>query len=865
MTAPPLLYPTMKSLLTLDVYSHGVRISGYTRETFRIIAVFLERLALKEPRHIPQERRMVMELKKRFYGLTDSRKESFIHRYQLEEFLLYLKDRGLEGRFEINHIDAPVPTPATFDIYDHYETRGYQIPIVEFMTTPDKRSCRLDLQTGKGKAETLYSRIKVPGGWSTMGEMEVGTKVTAWDGTTTHVTGVYPQGTTPVYRVTFWDGRHVDVCPEHLWKAFYVNTVPHRRWRVIDTLELKRLSEMPNPRVYVPLCQSEDGPEVDVTIPPYTLGVLIGDGNLTGTGINIFKPDNELFENIREELLPGHELRDSLKKPGLRSLVNANGGENLYRRYLKEMDIDGTYSWEKYIPQNYLHGSTEQRWALLQGLMDTDGTVNTRETGGAVSFNSTSRRLAGQVQYLVRSLGGIASISERNTQYTYNGEKCQGRKSYDVNIRHPKQRKLFRLPRKLERIPETNQYSEDLKLRVRSVEYLGEEPTQCISIDHPERLYVTNDFIVTHNTYCALRSVATLGVRTVVMVSPKYFGIWEKALKETYKDIDGRYCTVSGSAELRALIEKGVEGDLDYDVIIVSNVTYRSYLESYERFGEAITSIGYLVPPPRFHEALGAGVQINDEFQDDPGLVFRTDVYTNVRKQLYLSATPFTGNEFVTRMIDVMLPKETSCPLPEYDQYINVIGLMYHDPDVKRKDYLTPFKNTYNHTRYEKRLLKAKRRLERYKRMVFKVINGIYIKDREPGQKLLVLCATVDFIKHLTKELKLKYPDLTIGEFVAGSNPKTLQTNDITVSTIKSAGTGQDIIDLREVLLLQATDSKKDNIQILGRLRRMKNWPEHTPRMTYMVCMDIPQQIRYFKNKKGHFDGRVVSHRVMRI
>jgi len=213
----------------------------------------------------------------------------------------------------------------------------------------------------------------------------------------------------------------------------------------------------------------------------------------------------------------------------------------------------------------------------------------------------------------------------------------------------------------------------------------------------------------------------------------------------------------------------------------------------------------------------------------------------------------------------VMLPKETSCPLPEYDQYINVIGLMYHDPDVKRKDYLTPFKNTYNHTRYEKRLLKAKRRLERYKRMVFKVINGIYIKDREPGQKLLVLCATVDFIKHLTKELKLKYPDLTIGEFVAGSNPKTLQTNDITVSTIKSAGTGQDIIDLREVLLLQATDSKKDNIQILGRLRRMKNWPEHTPRMTYMVCMDIPQQIRYFKNKKGHFDGRVVSHRVMRI
>ncbi len=322
---------------------------------------------------------------------------------------------------------------------------------------------------------------------------------------------------------------------------------------------------------------------------------------------------------------------------------------------------------------------------------------------------------------------------------------------------------------------------------------------------------------------------------------------------------------MSGSAELQALINQAVEGELVHDLYLISSVTYRGYLEAYEKFGESIVDMGYLVPPPRFHEALGVGIQINDEFQEDPGLVFRTDIFSNVDKQIYLSATPFTGSDFVTRMIDVMLPAETACPLPEYDQYINVIGLLYNDPGITSKDFLTPFKNTYNHARYETRLLKHRKRLDRYCSMVRKVITGIYYKDRIPGQKILVLCATVEFIKHLTQYLNTAFPDLRVGMHVAGSDFRKLETNDITVSTIKSSGTGVDIADLREVLLLQSTDSKKDNIQILGRLRRMKNYPDHTPRMTYMVCMDCPQSVKYHNSKKDHFNGRALNHKVMRI
>lgn len=361
-------------------------------------------------------------------------------------------------------------------------------------------------------------------------------------------------------------------------------------------------------------------------------------------------------------------------------------------------------------------------------------------------------------------------------------------------------------------------------------------------------------------TYTSLEAQSSLGCRTVIMVPPKYFGIWEEALKDVYEDIDLRYVRVSGSAELQMMINRGIENDLDgIDVILISNVTYRAYIDTFERLGDKIDTVGYNAPPPRFHEALKVGLQINDEIQEDPGLLFRTDMYTNVAKQIYLSATPFTGNDYVTKMIDLMLPPETCCRLPSYDSYINVVGVLYSEPAIQSRDYLTPFKNTYNHARYETQMMKSKKRLEAYNLMVSRILYGQYISDRIQEQKALVLCATVAFIDQLVKYLKVKYPDIQINEHVAGSPYARLMLNDVTVSTIKSSGTGVDIPNLREVILLQATDSKKDNIQILGRLRKLKLFADVVPRMTYLVCQHIPQHVKYHKNKADHFAGKILN------
>lgn len=367
-------------------------------------------------------------------------------------------------------------------------------------------------------------------------------------------------------------------------------------------------------------------------------------------------------------------------------------------------------------------------------------------------------------------------------------------------------------------------------------------------------------------TLTSLAAAVDMGTKVLVMVPPKYFGIWSEALEKTYKNIAGRWITISGSAELQKLIDRGIENDLDdVDVVIISSTTYRAYLDNYEKYGSKIDSLGFNVPPPRFHEACGFGLQINDEIQEDPGLLFRIDIFTNIAKQIYLSATPFTGNAFVTKMIDKQLPNETQCRLPNYEVFINCLGLLYTEAKIRPQDYLAPYKNTYNHARYETVMMNNSKRKMDYFRMVARVAEGVFTKDRLPGQKLLILCATVAFIEDLVVYMQERYPDLQINSHVSGSPYERLLRNDITISTIKSSGTGVDIPDLRELILLQATGSKKDAIQILGRLRKLKSFPDVTPKLTFMVCTTIPQHCRYAEAHKENFAGRTLTFKFMRV
>lgn len=353
---------------------------------------------------------------------------------------------------------------------------------------------------GTGKAQPLDAKILTPDGWVRMGSVKLGDKVIAHDGAAAEIVGVYPQGEKDIYEITFEDGRKARSCDEHLWRVYRYDWGGNYE-RVVPLAEIRRMLTLKSAsdRLYIPLIQPTAGSDVALPVHPYILGALLGDGTLGKNFVRISSADDFIVEKV-ESLAPAGVIAVHYKGCDY-GLVSGKGYSNPLLESIRSMSLSGTHSDTKFIPDEYMRGSLSQRIELLQGLMDTDGTV---DKYGAISFTSVSERMANQVVEIVRSIGGIAKITSRVTTYNYKGEKKSGKTAYTVRIRLSDSTQAFSLPRKLERISPDYQYA-NLRLRIKSVELVGHEAAQCIAIDHIDHLYVTDDYVVTHNTYICTR------------------------------------------------------------------------------------------------------------------------------------------------------------------------------------------------------------------------------------------------------------------------------------------------------------------------------------------------------------------------
>jgi hypothetical protein len=168
---------------------------------------------------------------------------------------------------------------------------------------------------------------------------------------------------------------------------------------------------------------------------------------------------------------------------------------------LLKLGILGSKSENKFIPDVYKWGSIEDRWAILQGLMDTDGTVSK----SAGEFTSISKQLAEDVQFIARSLGASATMTEKEAFYRdEDGNKVHCNNAYRVRIKLPDSGNLFRLPRKKEKCKPFNGGVSEVCRRIISYRYIGKKDARCITVDSRHSLYMVQDFIVTHNTWLGL-------------------------------------------------------------------------------------------------------------------------------------------------------------------------------------------------------------------------------------------------------------------------------------------------------------------------------------------------------------------------
>lgn len=365
---------------------------------------------------------------------------------------------------------------------------------------------------GSGKALRNDQRVLTPNGWVAIGEIKKNQEICGTDGNVYKVVGVYPQGKKKISDVVFSDGTVVKASDDHLWT---VQTASQRsklspsksgkvEYTTLTTKEIKnnlRVGKEQRLNFSIDYIEPAYFHAKSVLVDPYLLGVLIGDGCLKKYCFSFSNPEPDILERC-EKLLNQygatlHQVSSSDFK------IN---GAGLLRNYLEILGLYGCYSWERFVPKEYIYNSVEVRLELLRGLIDTDGYVNKPSTGhnGAgttIEYSTTSEQLKNDVIEIVRSLGGRATYTERLGKYTTESGVKETRINYRITISFFNGIIPYSSQKHLKKYkPE---YLRPLKKYIADVVTIEDGECTCIEVDSPNHLYITEGYNATHNTTSA--------------------------------------------------------------------------------------------------------------------------------------------------------------------------------------------------------------------------------------------------------------------------------------------------------------------------------------------------------------------------
>lgn len=794
------------------------------------------------------------------------------YRYPINVLRLFMNTLGTSN-IQKENIDVTFKKDYNYSFLNlnwnkDYIPRDYQEQYVNELTKEKRKDLLLvDLATGGGKAQWVKSKVRVPNGWKEIGDMKVGDPIITQDGSTTYVTGVYPQGKKDLYEITFYDGRSTLCCTEHLWRIYSPSFSNKGKqdlndesfWRVLNTEDIasvfnKKKQGLINnwSRMYISLPESEQNEEKEFLIHPYILGCIIGDGMIGEKSLRLTISSIEVIERIKSLLPDSVAIRmiDEYKKKNCYTISiihkdNINGirkHSNPFVVELRKYGLTGKTALNKFIPEEYLNGSTEQRWELLRGLMDTDGTVSDPEktigrTGkkskcGNISYSTSSYQLCLNVIELIRSLGGIASYYIKIPFYTYLGERKQGNDNYVINVRLKHPNMAFTRPDRKSRLTYENQYSKVFKLAVKDIKLKMYDNAVCISVAHPSKLYVTENYIVTHNTFIAVKALQSINKRTAILVIPKYIEKWmDDVIKYTDIDKEDIYVVQGGESLMNLMLEE----DISYKFIIFSMRTVSNYITDYEE-----GKMPYPIQPPDLMDHLGIGVLLNDEMHQHFHALTKAMLYFDVEQAIGLSATLVSNRKEIDKIYSLIVPYENRISnIIKPDKFRHVRSIKYTLEMNRRIQYKRA--KGYNHILFEQSICRNSIALRDYINMICYYVEIGYIQRYQPGEKLLIFAASIKLCTILTERLKQRYPKLDVRRFVEDDPYENIINAEISVSSIGSAGTAIDIPGLITCINTISMSSLQANLQAIGRLRKI---PDREVWYYYIWTKDIPNQYK---------------------
>lgn len=415
---------------------------------------------------------------------------------------------------------------------------NYQKQAVKFFEINDGKAILGD-QPGVGKMAPLYTLISTPNGWVKMGDIKTGDVIHDRFGGTSNVIGVYPQGYQDSYRVNFSDDSYTECGLEHLWSVRDHNR--RKRNTGWTTKSLKELIELgitdkmspsrlesnrkPSLKWEIPITEPVFYGEKNFLIHPYVLGALIGDGCMCTKSravISIPNFQTKISDKIKSHLpddyrLSKYESKESCDRYAIVKSLENKTLKNTFVSEIISLNLN-VKSEDKFIPNSYKKSSINQRFELLRGLMDTDGSAYKNRA----NYHTTSLQLAKDVVELVQSLGGIAKIN------IYTREKENKPTEYRVNIKSSYE--IFHLDEKKESYKPIR--NNNIQRHIKSVEFVGNVEQQCIMVDSKDHTYLTDNYIVTHNTLSAISYAVKHQYKTLVICPSSLKLNWRKEIDD---------------------------------------------------------------------------------------------------------------------------------------------------------------------------------------------------------------------------------------------------------------------------------------------------------------------------------------------
>lgn len=351
-----------------------------------------------------------------------------------------------------------------------------------------------------GKAQPMYSKVLTENGWKEFKDIRLFDKIYCEDGKLHEVIGIFPQGERDIYEVSFTDGKVFRCSDEHLFeyttrKFLYAGK---DKWNIVMLKDLiEDFKENPSRQsdYYFKNNNAMEFAEKQYKMPPYIVGLFLGDGHINSHCMQFINSEDDILQTMIDYGVECNCKVTVAQKKGCKCITyskpdNYKGNKqdpSAVKKLLMDIGLFGTMSHTKFIPKDYMTGSVEQRLQLLAGLINTDGYV----VDGNIRYSTVSPQLRDDIIELARSLGfiakeGIARIKE-NRYHTCYSISILG---FDTLVPYLSKKHFSRYIKS----------KQQPKINIKTIKYIGKEECQCIYVDNPSHLYITDNYVVTHNT-----------------------------------------------------------------------------------------------------------------------------------------------------------------------------------------------------------------------------------------------------------------------------------------------------------------------------------------------------------------------------